>query len=248
MTNIYPYSLIIILFFLNIPTNIYAQIPPNDECANATQLTLGTQISGTNIDATASLAEVDAVTGLGILAVCNPPNGFGIENAVWYEFTVENEGNHTLALTNTICALSYAVYPAEDISCDNIFQSTLNSDRAFCVALGAGSDSTVMVMEEGSYYLVIDGAGGVSCDFNLEVYEGPVCSPPEDVEVESSSTSAELSWESEGFAFNIEWGAEGFPQGIGTMLSTADNPYTFCLLYTSPSPRDLSTSRMPSSA
>ena len=27
-----------------------------------------------------------------------------------------------------------------------------------------------------------------------------------------------------------------------------DNPFSFCLLYTSPSPRDLSTSRMPSSA
>ena len=225
MTNIYPYSLIIILIFLTISINIYAQVPPNDECANATQLPIGTQILGTNVGATASLAEVDAVTGLGILAVCNPPNGFGIENAVWYEFTVENEGNHTLALTNTICALSYAVYPTEDISCDNIFQSTLNSDRAFCVALGPGSDSTVMVMEEGSYYLVIDGAGGVSCDFNLEVYEGPVCSLPEDVEAEAGSTSAELSWESEGFAFNIEWGATGFPQGTGTMLATADNPY-----------------------
>ena len=28
----------------------------------------------------------------------------------------------------------------------------------------------------------------------------------------------------------------------------AVQPFTFCLLYTSPSPRDLSTSRMPSSA
>lgn len=225
MTKSYLQLLFIGLIFFNIPTNIHAQVPSNDECADAISLTLGTQISGTNVGATASLTEVDAVTGLGILAVCNPPNGFGIENAVWYEFTVENEGNHTLSLTNTACALSYAVYPVGDISCDNIFQSTLNGDQAFCVALGPGSDSTVMVMEEGSYYLIIDGAGGVSCDFNLEVFEGPVCSPPDDVEAEAGSTSAELSWESEGFAFNIEWGATGFPQGVGTLLSTTDNPY-----------------------
>ena len=31
-------------------------------------------------------------------------------------------------------------------------------------------------------------------------------------------------------------------------VSLGVNPGTFCLLYTSPSPRDLSTSRMPSSA
>ncbi len=225
MTKTYLQTIFISLIFLNISTNIHAQTPPNDECSDAISLTLGTQITGTNIGGTASLAEFDMFTGLGILAVCNPPNGFGIENAVWYEFTVENEGNHTLALTNTVCALSYAVYPMEDISCDNIFQSTLNSDRAFCVALGAGSDSTVMVMEEGSYYLIIDGAGGVSCDFNLEVYEGPLCSPPENIEIDADITFAGLSWESEGFTFNIEWGETGFAQGTGTMLSTTDNTY-----------------------
>ena len=39
---------------------------------------------------------------------------------------------------------------------------------------------------------------------------------------------------------------------VGSKLSfvvqSEDPPYKYCLLYTSPSPRDLSTSRMPSSA
>jgi len=226
MTNIYLRLLLSILFFCCInlaKTN--AQTPPNDECTDAISLTLGIQVDGTNIDATASLAEVDPVTGLGILAVCNPPNGFGVENAVWYTFQVENEGNHTLALTDATCAQSYAVYPTEDINCDNIFQSTLNGDQAFCVALGAGSDSTVMVMQEGMYYLIVDGAGGVACSFGLEVFEGPFCLPPDDVEVAANSTSAELSWESDGISFNIEWGETGFTQGAGTMFSTTDNPY-----------------------
>ena len=34
----------------------------------------------------------------------------------------------------------------------------------------------------------------------------------------------------------------------GTEVKVDDEEYTVCLLYTSPSPRDLSTSRMPSSA
>ena len=36
--------------------------------------------------------------------------------------------------------------------------------------------------------------------------------------------------------------------GIKKSLMVVDMPYNTCLLYTSPSPRDLSTSRMPSSA
>ena len=41
-----------------------------------------------------------------------------------------------------------------------------------------------------------------------------------------------------------EW-ISGFTGSAGTVIITADKA---CLLYTSPSPRDLSTSRMPSSA
>jgi len=35
---------------------------------------------------------------------------------------------------------------------------------------------------------------------------------------------------------------------LGPAVVDAGNPFSGCLLYTSPSPRDLSTSRMPSSA
>ena len=38
------------------------------------------------------------------------------------------------------------------------------------------------------------------------------------------------------------------PPRDGLVLHTSDNRVEICLLYTSPSPRDLSTSRMPSSA
>ena len=46
-------------------------------------------------------------------------------------------------------------------------------------------------------------------------------------------------------ALHGQFGEDGY---IQTILETIGIPYTHCLLYTSPSPRDLSTSRMPSSA
>ena len=49
---------------------------------------------------------------------------------------------------------------------------------------------------------------------------------------------------SKGFA--IGWGFA--PERSHAKLGTAGGEFAYCLLYTSPSPRDLSTSRMPSSA
>ena len=44
-------------------------------------------------------------------------------------------------------------------------------------------------------------------------------------------------------------GGAGFPTGVKWgFLAEDEDRYLVCLLYTSPSPRDLSTSRMPSSA
>ena len=45
-------------------------------------------------------------------------------------------------------------------------------------------------------------------------------------------------------------GMDDYFDRLGTLHETQTNypPYNLCLLYTSPSPRDLSTSRMPSSA
>ena len=40
----------------------------------------------------------------------------------------------------------------------------------------------------------------------------------------------------------------GYASGVSAALNLLGIEYYFCLLYTSPSPRDLSTSRMPSSA
>ena len=63
----------------------------------------------------------------------------------------------------------------------------------------------------------------------------------------------------DGWQFAVTSALKGFPAGLskvegagGTAHLIGDNtqliPFPVCLLYTSPSPRDLSTSRMPSSA
>ena len=46
----------------------------------------------------------------------------------------------------------------------------------------------------------------------------------------------------------LEWGSWEEFKEIRKNLIKTDASYEYCLLYTSPSPRDLSTSRMPSSA
>ena len=57
------------------------------------------------------------------------------------------------------------------------------------------------------------------------------------------------------FADSGEWAMDGYATAgrwiahhLDLALRTANEWIRFCLLYTSPSPRDLSTSRMPSSA
>ena len=45
------------------------------------------------------------------------------------------------------------------------------------------------------------------------------------------------------------WDTNGKPRHEGTLTGvSSDDQYMFCLLYTSPSPRDVEESRMPSSA
>ena len=200
--------------------------PPNDDCTNATSLTLGVPTAGTNIGGTVSAAELDADSGLGIMAACNPPNGFSIENAVWYTFTVASGGNYVFDFTDNFCSQTYSVYPAGDIDCTNILNSTLDDDNAFCVALGGGGNSTVVILEPGAYYLIVDGTNGQSCNFNITVSEGPTCFVPEDIEADPGTTSAELSWEGSGLSYNIEWGLSGFIQSTGTDVFTSANLYT----------------------
>ncbi len=200
--------------------------PANDDCANAIALTLDVPTSGTNISATVSQAEFDAISQVGILAICSPPDGFSIENPVWFSFTANNTGNHTVALTNVNCAQSMAIYPVGDIDCTDINNSTLDGPDAVCIALGVGGDSTVVSLPAGDYYIVIDGAGGAACDFDLEVFEGPTCLEPSDLTalINIDGMSADLSWTSAVSTFNVEWGATGFAQGSGTQL-VAGNPY-----------------------
>ena len=57
----------------------------------------------------------------------------------------------------------------------------------------------------------------------------------------------------DGFKAGLDWVTDGSNEVDGTKITIeyrddTGDPDTACLLYTSPSPRDLSTSRMPSSA
>ena len=62
---------------------------------------------------------------------------------------------------------------------------------------------------------------------------------PRRIDITSSNVKFNADWEREVFAITLALGFSG--------LWNLDRS-RYCLLYTSPSPRDLSTSRMPSSA
>ena len=65
------------------------------------------------------------------------------------------------------------------------------------------------------------------------------------VEVEIVATTG---WTTSELGAGIDEADPPGPYGLVTLLIGVNNQYRGCLLYTSPSPRDLSTSRMPSSA
>ena len=63
---------------------------------------------------------------------------------------------------------------------------------------------------------------------------------------ESVKAYSKYAWSSDGSSRILS--GNGIPNHPVGTFPNPNNPNTICLLYTSPSPRDLSTSRMPSSA
>ena len=71
---------------------------------------------------------------------------------------------------------------------------------------------------------------------------------PETIIAMLASSSIGAIWSSCSPDFGVQGVLDRFGQVEPTILIAADGYFYSCLLYTSPSPRDLSTSRMPSSA
>ncbi len=145
--------------------------PPNDDCVNAISLTDGVPLASTNVAGTVGPGDDNGTVG--ILAACNPPAGFSIENAVWYEFTTSVAGIYTFELANVACALSASVYPVADIDCSDITNSVLTNGD--CAAFGGGGGTQAWTLAAStSYYVIIDGAGGQSCTYDVSMTYTPV--------------------------------------------------------------------------
>ena len=114
----------------------------------------------------------------------------------------------------------------------DIFLLTSECDKDICIAdmTQVDQDTHTSILEAGeTYYLVVDGATNgagepIISEFNISVDCTPLEFPCDSEQIECGTT----------FSSN--------DTGSSTLESYD------CLLYTSPSPRDLSTSRMPSSA
>ncbi|TPD70679.1 GEVED domain-containing protein [Flavobacterium microcysteis] len=66
---------------------------------------------------------------------------------------------------------------------------------------------------------------GEAEDYTIEVIAPPSCIPPSNLGIASmTSTSALLSWTSDGTLFDVEYGTAGFTQGTGTTRTGVANP------------------------
>ena len=77
-------------------------------------------------------------------------------------------------------------------------------------------------------------------------FQGVTYNPSSGVTIHPSGLP-QLSWAANGSTVSVPAGLQSF-QGASSLPAIAGPQLLVCLLYTSPSPRDLSTSRMPSSA
>ncbi len=148
---------------LTLPTTAFTCPPVNDDCSSPTTLVDGVAVSSTNVAGTVSPAEFDGTTG--ILAVCNPPAGFSIENAVWFTFTIATASTYEFEMVAT-CALSMAIYETSNVSCTAIANSNLTVGE--CAAFAGGGDAASFALTPGTYYAIVDGSGGQECPFSLK--------------------------------------------------------------------------------
>ncbi|RKS26054.1 putative secreted protein (Por secretion system target) [Flavobacterium endophyticum] len=61
-------------------------------------------------------------------------------------------------------------------------------------------------------------------DYTFQVATPPSCLPPAALAASATSTTAQLSWTSNGTSFDVEYGPRGFTQGTGTMATALTQP------------------------
>jgi len=138
-------TILTLLFSLKIHT----QIPPNNECTGAINITIGNQINGTTQFATFS----------GVNASCS---SFFSEPEVWYTFTAPTSGEINLQLDGGL-DLGYVIYN--------------NCPASNAIACGEGGASSVNNLQVGTTYYIsvtkiaLDCRGDCDNDFTLLISE-----------------------------------------------------------------------------
>ena len=118
----------------------------------------------------------------------------------------------------------------------------------FCVLLSlddsllfsSSSDQTILVWNRSKSQKKAELTGHTGSVYTLKLSKNPKFI------YSGSYDNFIIKWNVE--TFKIEEKFKGFYTYLNSMVLSSSEDIIYCLLYTSPSPRDLSTSRMPSSA
>ncbi|MGC4118388.1 MAG: PPC domain-containing protein [Myxococcales bacterium] len=138
-------------------------VPPNNLCANATALTFTNDtvtVTGTTAGAQNSYT-----------ATCGTANGADVT----YSFTIPAGSNRQVTATVTPTSAGYV--PA--VSIQTVCGSTVAAENKACKVASSSSPVSAVAasLAPGTYYVVVDGAGGTEGPFSLTLSAMPVSVP-----------------------------------------------------------------------
>jgi hypothetical protein len=162
-----------------LPAAANAAAPGNDDFANATPLSLGTDISGTNLDATGEANEPQPSAGNirenGCSTYTEAPH---CTASVWYTFQVPSDGNYTVETCDEGTDIDTVLAVWSGATIDSLSQVGANDDGTNCAGDGQGYGSRVTFAATSGvqYHVEVNGYAADRGSFYLRAY--PEGSPP----------------------------------------------------------------------
>lgn len=143
----------------------------NDHCSNAQFLTIGSTTTSQTSNATIEPAEDPTFSNCG---------GITIENTVWYTFSTDAQGGWvTVDFENILCS------PSDNgiqVSIDELSGPPCMSSSLSNIYCNSPTDTVpfgygpVVLPANTTYYIIVDGFAGNSCDFDI-VLDGAIFNP-----------------------------------------------------------------------
>jgi hypothetical protein len=167
-------ALVSVVALLAGPAAAQAAAPTNDNFASATPLSVGQEISGTNLEATYEPGEPDnagASKAFSCAAITDGPN---CATSVWFTFEASSMGIYTIETCDmgTDMDTILGLYTGGTVS---TAVNTVSSDDAPGCAAGGAKFGSRLVFKTGAgipYHVALTGFAGIEGSFYIRAYEG----------------------------------------------------------------------------